>query len=94
MVACGEGGAFRVGVLENIRRGWDVFSRFIRFEVMNDLWCGDQPLRQLFQSCLALLSVRRLRWQNICNLLTILFNGISLFPEQCMIGGGVGLFVL
>jgi hypothetical protein len=41
MVACGEGGAFRVGVWENIRRGWDVFSRFIRFEVMNDLWCED-----------------------------------------------------
>jgi hypothetical protein len=41
MVACGEGGAFRVGLLENIRRGWDVFSRFIRFEVMNDLWCED-----------------------------------------------------
>lgn len=41
---------------KNIRRGWEVFSRFIQFELgdrfkfrlCHDLWCGNQPLKANF----------------------------------------------
>jgi hypothetical protein len=43
-------------VWKHIRRGWGVFSRFVRYEVgdgtkirfWHDLWCGDQPLKESF----------------------------------------------
>jgi hypothetical protein len=49
-------GAFGVGLWKNIRKGWETFSIFSRFEVrdgaMNrfwhDLWCGDTVLREAF----------------------------------------------
>jgi hypothetical protein len=43
-------------VWKNIRRGWEVFSRFIllelgdrfKFRLCHYLWCGDQPLKANF----------------------------------------------
>jgi hypothetical protein len=47
---------FRVGVWKYIRRGWGVFSRFIRYKVedgskirfSHDLWWGDHLLKIVF----------------------------------------------
>jgi hypothetical protein len=47
---------FGVGVWKHIRRGWKIFSKFIRFKVgdgtqirfWHDVWCGDQPLKESF----------------------------------------------
>jgi hypothetical protein len=44
---------FGVGVWKHIRRGWDKFSKFVRFEMgvgsrvsfSHDIWSGDQPLK-------------------------------------------------
>jgi len=49
-------GDFWVGVWKSIRRGWQVFSTFVRYEVRDgskirfwyDLWCGDYPLKSSF----------------------------------------------
>jgi hypothetical protein len=49
-------GSFGVGVWKHIRRGWEKFRNFVRFEVGNgshisfwhDWWCGDRPLKQCF----------------------------------------------
>jgi hypothetical protein len=49
-------GPFGFGVWKHIRWGWDVFSRYIRYEVgdgsrihfWHDVWCGDQPLKEAF----------------------------------------------
>jgi hypothetical protein len=46
-------GPFRVGVWKFIRRGWEVLSKFVRYEVgdgskarfRHNLWCGEQPLK-------------------------------------------------
>jgi hypothetical protein len=45
-------GSFGVGVWKYIRRGWETFSKFVRFEVSygshisiwHDIWCGEQSL--------------------------------------------------
>jgi len=45
-----------VGVWKFIRRGWESFSKHVRYEVedgskkrfWNDVWCGDQPLKFSF----------------------------------------------
>jgi hypothetical protein len=47
---------FGVGVWKHIKRGWDKFSNFVRFEVgdgsdasfWHDWWCGDRSLKQCF----------------------------------------------
>jgi hypothetical protein len=49
-------GSFGVGVWKHIRRGWEKFRNFVRFEVGNgsnisfwqDWWCGDRSLKQCF----------------------------------------------
>jgi hypothetical protein len=49
-------GLFGVGVWKHIRRGWEKFRNFVRFEVGNesnisfwhDWWCGDRSLKQCF----------------------------------------------
>jgi hypothetical protein len=49
-------GSFGVGLWKNIRKGWETFSSFFRFEVgdgvtakfWHDLWCGILFLRNLF----------------------------------------------
>jgi hypothetical protein len=46
-------GTYGVGVWKHIRRGWECFSKFIKFEVgdgsqisfWQDIWCGDQLLK-------------------------------------------------
>ena len=50
------GGAYGVGVWKGIRRGWDTFKRYVRFEIGNgsgvlfwqDVWCREQPLMNVF----------------------------------------------
>jgi hypothetical protein len=49
-------GTFGVGVWKHIRRGWDKFCNFVRFEVgvgshvsfWHDWWSGDRSLKQCF----------------------------------------------
>jgi hypothetical protein len=49
-------GTFGVGLWKHIRRGWDKFHNFVRFEVgveshvsfWHDLWCKDRSLKQCF----------------------------------------------
>jgi hypothetical protein len=49
-------GIFGVGVWKHIRRGWEKFRNFVRFDVRvgshvsfwHDLWCGDRSLKQYF----------------------------------------------
>jgi hypothetical protein len=49
-------GAFGVGLWKNIRKGWETFSGFTRFEVgdgvrikfWHDLWCEDPVLKEAF----------------------------------------------
>jgi hypothetical protein len=49
-------GPFGVGLWKNIRKGWEIFSGFTRFEVgdgirtkfWHDLWCGDTVLKEAF----------------------------------------------
>jgi exonuclease III len=51
-------GPFGVGLWKHIRRGWDKFAQYVRFEVgmgskigfWHDTWCGSQPLKQTFPS--------------------------------------------
>jgi hypothetical protein len=46
-------GTYGVGVWKHIRRGWDKFSNFVRFDMgvgskvsfWHDHWCGDRPLK-------------------------------------------------
>jgi hypothetical protein len=46
-------GTFGVGVWKHIRRAWEKFSKFVRFEVgdgskvsfWHDVWYGDSPLK-------------------------------------------------
>jgi hypothetical protein len=51
-------GPYGVGLWKHIRRGWDKFAQYMRFEVgmgskirfWHDTWCGSQPLKQTFPS--------------------------------------------
>jgi hypothetical protein len=51
-------GPYGVGLWKHIRRGWDTFSKGLRFEVgigskvrfWHDVWCSDQPLKHVFPS--------------------------------------------
>ena len=64
---------------KHIRRGWDTFSKGVRFEVgigskvrfWHDVWCFDQPLKHVFRS---LFSIARYKeawvkdnfiWRNV-----------------------------
>jgi hypothetical protein len=50
------GGPHGVGLWKGIRRGWDTFKHYVRFEVgtgsqvlfWKDVWCGDRPLMNAF----------------------------------------------
>lgn len=44
-----------------------------------------KPWRQLSQYCLALLALRRPRWQILCSFLTTPYSGISTLLDSCMI---------
>jgi len=56
-------GSFGVGAWKHIRRGWEKFRNFVRFEVGNgshisfwyDWWCGDKPLKQCFPALFSIV---------------------------------------
>jgi hypothetical protein len=56
-------GSFGVGVWKHIRRGWEKFRNFVRFEVGNgshisfwhDWWCGDRSLKQGFPALFSIV---------------------------------------
>jgi hypothetical protein len=56
-------GSFGVGVWKHIRRGWENFRNFVRFEVGNgsnisfwhDWWCGDRSLKQCFPALFSIV---------------------------------------
>jgi len=59
-------GAFGVGLWKNIRKGWETFSGFTRFEVgdgerirfWHDLWCGDSVLKEVFPDLFGIARVK------------------------------------
>jgi hypothetical protein len=59
-------GAFVMGVWKNIKKGWDSFSRFIRFVVRDgskisfwhDLLCGDMVLKVAFLALFGIVLVK------------------------------------
>jgi hypothetical protein len=50
------GGSHGLGLWKSIRRGWDTFKHYVRFEIGNgsrvlfwkDVWCGERPLMNAF----------------------------------------------
>lgn len=56
-----------VSLWKHIRSGWEIFSRFIKFEVGNDrcirfwhdLWCGDVILRRRFLNFFAYAGLKK-----------------------------------
>jgi hypothetical protein len=59
-------GAFGVGLWKYIRKGWETFSRFLRYEVgdgsrtrfWHDLWCGDTVLKEVFPDLYGIARVK------------------------------------
>jgi hypothetical protein len=59
-------GAFGVGLWKNIRKGWETFSGYTRFEVgyetrisfWHDLWCGDMTLMAAFPALFGIASAK------------------------------------
>jgi hypothetical protein len=59
-------GAFGVGLWKFIRKGWENFSKFLRFEVgdgsrirfWHDLWCGDSILKEVFPDLFGIARVK------------------------------------
>jgi hypothetical protein len=59
-------GAFGVGLWKNIRKGWETFSGFARFEVgdgvmtkfWHNLWCGDTVLKEVFPDLFGIARVK------------------------------------
>jgi hypothetical protein len=58
--------SYGVRIWKCIRRGWDSFSRFTRFDIGNgtkvrfwlDRWCGDFPLKEAFPELFGIASIR------------------------------------
>jgi hypothetical protein len=56
------GGTHGLGLWKSIRRGWDTFKHYVRFEVGNgsrvlfwkDVWCGERPLMNAFPALFAI----------------------------------------
>jgi hypothetical protein len=59
-------GTFGVGLWKYIRKGWETFSRFLRYEVgdgsrtrfWHDLWCGDTVLKEVFPDLYGIARVK------------------------------------
>jgi hypothetical protein len=59
-------GPYGVGLWKHIRRGWDTFTKSVRFEVglgskvlfWHDTWCDNQPLKHAFP-CLVLQGTKK-----------------------------------
>jgi hypothetical protein len=58
--------AFGVGLWKYIRKGWETFFRFLRYEVgdgsstrfWHDLWCGDTVLEEAFSDLFGIARVK------------------------------------
>jgi hypothetical protein len=75
-------GAFGVGLWKNIRKGWDTFSGFVRFEVgiglrqfWHDLWCENTILKEVFLVLLVLLVRRMPQLRIIWRFWVVLLSG-------------------
>ncbi|KAG7950083.1 hypothetical protein I3843_13G094100 [Carya illinoinensis] len=61
-------GAHGVGLWKHIRRGWEVFNRFVKLQVgtgtmikfWSDVWCDSRALKDLYPSLFQLASVKDL----------------------------------
>jgi len=59
-------GAYGVRLCKNIRKGWETFSGFARFEVgdgvrttfWHDPWCGDVVLKEVFLDLFGITRVK------------------------------------
>ena len=89
-------GPYGVGLWKHIRRGWDTFSKGVRFEVgigskvrfWHDAWSSDQPLKHVFPS---LFSIARYKEEWVKDNF-IWRNGIGVVCDFCAfrprLGGG------
>jgi hypothetical protein len=74
--------AFGVGLWKNIRKGWETFSRFIKYEVgdrgrtrfWHDLWCGDTVLKEVFPD---LFGIARVKDASVADNMEILGRSIQ-----------------
>ncbi|KAG2707779.1 hypothetical protein I3760_05G162800 [Carya illinoinensis] len=70
-------GAHGVGLWKHIRRGWEVFNRFVRIQVgigtrikfWSDVWCDSRGLKDLYPSLFQLASVKDLSVANAMEVL-------------------------
>jgi hypothetical protein len=70
-------GAFGVGLWKNVRKGWETFSSYTRFEVedatrisfWHDLWVGDMTLKAAFP---ALFGIAAAKDASVANKLELL----------------------
>jgi hypothetical protein len=75
-------GAFGVGLWKFIRKGWETFSKFLRFEVgdgsrtrfWHDLWCGDTVLKEVFSD---LFGIARVKDASVADNMEILGGSIQ-----------------
>jgi hypothetical protein len=80
-------GTFGVAVWKHIRREWDKFCNFVRFEVgvesrvcfWHDWWCGDRSLKQCFP---VLFSIVRNKDAMVVLLYTFCLLGLRLSKER------------
>jgi hypothetical protein len=60
------GGPHGLGLWKNIRKGWDTFKHYVRFEVgsgsrvlfWKDVWCGERPLMNVFPALFAIVCAK------------------------------------
>ena len=58
-----------MGVWKSIRKGWDTFKQYVRFEVGNgsrvlfgqDVWCGELPLKIVFPALFTIACAKEAR---------------------------------
>jgi hypothetical protein len=92
-------GTYGVGVWKHIRRGWECFSKFIKFEVgdgsqisfWHDIWCGDQPLKVSYPE---LYRIARNKEAWVSDNMQILNEevhwNVNFFSRSSRLGGGDG----
>jgi hypothetical protein len=90
---------FGVGDWKHIRRGWELFSKFIRFEVgdgtrirfWQDVWCGDRPLKESFP---VLFRIARNKEAWVSDHMQIMNEeihwNVQFFSRSAGLGGGGG----
>jgi hypothetical protein len=83
------GGSFGVGVWKCIRREWEGFSKFVRYEVADgtkvrfwlDVWCGEQPLKFSFSELFSISLDIDVWWWIICSSIMEIFIGILFLQD-------------